>query len=142
MAYQIKKSSRIIEELELLGEDGSVEKTINVDINTDRIAGGYRKAEINLLNAQRNIKKGETAEALENYGKAVIDLFRIVFGYENTDIMLEYFDGKYTDMLIQVMPFINDVVKPAISASVAAQKARIANNYNYNRKQKRKLGLK
>ena len=133
MAYQIKKSSRITEELELLGEDGSIEKTINVDINTDRIAGGYRKAEIDLLNAQRNVKKGESSEALENYGKAVIGLFRLIFGDENTNIMLDFFDGKYTDMLIQVMPFINDVVKPAISASVAAQKSRIANNYNYNR---------
>lgn len=142
MAYQIKKSSRIIEELELLGEDGSVEKTINVDINTDRIAGGYRKAEIDLLNAQRNVKKGESSEALENYGKAVIGLFRLIFGDENTNIMLDFFDGKYTDMLIQVMPFINDVVKPAISASVAAQKSRIANNYNFSRRQKRKLGLK
>ena len=48
MAYQIKKSSRITEELELLSEDGKVEKTISVDINVDRIVADYRKAEVNL----------------------------------------------------------------------------------------------
>ncbi|MGN0613559.1 MAG: hypothetical protein ACI4JB_06615 [Porcipelethomonas sp.] len=142
MAYQIKKSSRITEELELLNESGKVEKTIIVDINVDRIAGGYRKAEVNLLNAQRNIKDGKTSEALESYGEAIVGLFRLVFEDENTNVILEYFDSNYTDMMVQVMPFINDVVRPAISAAVAAQKIKIANNFGFSKKQKRKLGLK
>ena len=78
MAYQIKKSNHIVENLELLGDDGKVELTVHVDINTDRMAGGFRKAEIGLINAQRGIKKGENAEAFENYGKAVIEFFRLV----------------------------------------------------------------
>ena len=142
MAYQINNSYHIVEDLELLGDDGKVELTVHVDINTDRMAGGFRKAEIGLINAQRGIKKGEHAEALESYGKAVIEVFRLVFGEENTTVMLKYFEGKYTDMFIQLYPFINDVVKPAIAASAAEQKIRIANNYNYTKKQKRKLGFK
>lgn len=94
MAYQIKKSNHIVEDLELLGDDGKVELTVHVDINTDRMAGGFRKAEIGLINAQRGIKKGENAEAFENYGKAVIEFFRLVFGEENTAVMLEYFEGN------------------------------------------------
>ena len=39
MAYQIKKSNHIVEDLELLGDDGKVELTVHVDINTDRMAG-------------------------------------------------------------------------------------------------------
>lgn len=142
MAYQIKKSNHIVEDLELLGDDGKVELTVHVDINTDRIAGGFRKVEIDLMNAQRNIKKGENSEALENYGKAVIEFFRLIFGEENTTVMLKHFEGQYTDMFIQLYPFINDVIKPAIESSAAAQKALIANNFNYTKKQKRKLGLK
>lgn len=142
MAYQIKKSGRITEDLELLGSDGTVEITLHIDINTDRIAGGFRKAEIDLLNAQRNIKKGESTEALENYGIAVIELFKLIFGEENANAMIEYFDGQYTDMLLQVMPFINDEIKPRIAEAVAAQKAVIANNYSLSRAQRRKLGVK
>ncbi len=142
MAYQIRKSSRITEELELLGENGNVEKVLKIDIDTDRIMRDYRIAEIKLLNAQKAAREKSSTETLENYGEAVTAFFRLVFGDDNTDEMLDYFSRRYTEMLIQTMPFITDVIKPAIADAAAAQKSRLANNLNFSRRQKRKLGLK
>lgn len=142
MAYQIKKSDHISEELEFLGKNGEVELKITVDVNVDRIAGGYRKAEIELLTLQKKLSKGEQGEVLEQYGRAVINLFSLIFGEENTAKMIEYFDGKYSEMLMKTIPFINDVIKPAVNAAVSQYKQRAANNYNFSRRQRRKLGLK
>jgi len=142
MAYKVRKSSHITEDIELIGEKGEVEKVISVDINVDRIMSGYRQAEINLIKLQKSVKNKENSQALESYGKAVVDYFNMVFGTENTKEMLEFFEGRYTDMFCQLMPFITEIVKPALAQAIAAKKSDIANNYSFSRKQKRKLGLK
>ena len=69
MAYKVRKSSRITEDIELIGENGKVEKVISVDINVDSIMGGFRQAELNLMKLQKSVKNKENAQALENYGK-------------------------------------------------------------------------
>lgn len=141
MAYKIRKSSRITEDIELLGENGETQKIISVDINIDHIMSGCRNMEITLLKLQKNAKKGESTQALSEYGKAITEFFCLVFGEENTKEMLEFFDGRYTDMFTQILPFYVDVVKPAIEAAAKAKRCDIAENYGVSRKAKRKLGL-
>lgn len=140
MAYQIKKSHDIVEDIELLDENGAVALTVHVDISPEQISQGYRKAQLDLIHAQKQVDKGADT-ALEDFGKAVIGMFNVVFGEENTQKILEYFNGKYTDMCVQCMPFISDVVRPAIERSNNAKRSMIANNYKLSRKQRRKLGL-
>lgn len=142
MAYQIKKTSRITEDIELLSESGNAEKILHVEINPDGIMSNYRKAEIQLLKTQTAAREGKSAEAVEEYGKAVTALFETVFGTETTAELLTYFENKHTEMLIQLMPFITDVVRPAVAEAIKSQKSRLANNMNFSRRQKRKLGLK
>lgn len=142
MAYKVRKSSRITEDIELIDENGDAQKIISVDINVDRIMSGFRQAELNLIKLQKSVKNKDNAQALENYGKAVVEMFNMVFGVENTQEMLNFFDGRYTDMFAQLMPFITDVVKPALAQAVAVKKSDIASNYRFSRRQRRKLGLK
>lgn len=142
MAYQIKKTSRITEDIELLGESGNAEKILHVEINPDGIMSNYRKAEIQLLKTQTAAREGKSAEAVEEYGKAVTAFFETVFGTETTAELLTYFENKHTEMLIQLMPFITDVVRPAVAEAIRLQKSRLASNMNFSRRQKRKLGLK
>lgn len=142
MAYKIRKSSRITEDIELIGENGDVEKIISVDINVESIMKGYREAELNIIKTQKAVKNKENAQALESFGKAIENFFVMIFGAENTKEILDFFNGKYTDMLCQLMPFVADVVKPAIEQAVATKKADIASNHSFSRKQRRKLGIK
>ena len=140
MAYQIKKSSRITEQLEFLGEDNQVVLTIDVDIDADRLSQKYRATEMQLMEC-REQAEGGSAEGLQAYGTAVLAFFDMVFGEENTQQMLAYFDGSYTDMLLQVSPFIQNVVKPAIEAEILEKRQRMAANMQMNRRQRRRIGL-
>ena len=142
MAYQIKKTHRITEDVEFLGENGEVELTVKLDIDVERIAGDFRKAQIAVMNAEKAAKEKQTDEMLETYGKAIVEFIRLIFGDENTQKLIKYFDNRYIDMLFQTMPFIYDVVVPSIEKSVRQKKQLIANNNTFSRKQRRKLGLK
>lgn len=140
MAYQIKKSNKIVEDLELLGDNNEVELTIHVDINVEKMAGEIRKTQINMLNAQKLAESGDD-EAVEKYGEAVIEAVELLIGKEQTVELLNYFDGKYSDMAIKIMPFAYDVIYPALEKEIKAKKEIIANNCNLNKAQKRRLGL-
>lgn len=140
MAYQIKKSSRITEQMEFLGEDNQVVLTIDVDIDADRLSQKYRATEMRLMEC-REQAEGGSAEGLQAYGTAVLAFFDLVFGEENTQKMLAYFDGNYTDMFLQVTPFIQHVVKPAIEAEILEKRQRMAANMQLNRRQRRRIGL-
>lgn len=142
MAYKIRKSSHITEDLELLGDNGEVEKVISVDIDISRIMTGCRGMEITLLNLQKEAKKKQTAEAVSNFGKAVVEFFYMIFGEDNTKEMLDFFDGKYVDMFIQVMPFYYDVIKPALEIEIKNKRSDLASNHSFTRQQRRRLGLR
>jgi len=66
---------------------------------------------------------------------------KIVFGEDQAGQMLEYYDGRYTDLLVNVFPFIQNRVEPMIRSASNDKKAFIAQNYRFSRRQKRKLGL-
>lgn len=142
MAYQIKKSNRITEDVEFLGENGEVELTLKLDIDIERIAGDFRKAQIAVMNAEKAVKEKQTDELLEAYGKAIVNFIQLIFGNENTQKLIDYFDGRYINMMCQTLPFICDVVIPTLKKSVLQKKKLIADNHNFSRKQRRKLGLK
>ena len=141
MAYQIKKSDRITENLELLDGNNNVTLTIHIDIEIGRIAKEYRQLQIELAEAQNMTSQGNEM-AFEVFGNAVIKLFRCIFGDENTQKILEYFENDYMEMAVQCMPFISDVVQPAIEKYSRSKREIMANNYNLSRQQKRKLGIK
>ena len=77
MAYQIKKTNRITEDVEFLGENGEVELTVKLDIDVERIAGDFRKAQIAVMNAEKAAKEKQTDEMLETYGKAIVEFIRL-----------------------------------------------------------------
>ena len=98
MAYQIKKQKNIVEDLELLADDGSIALTIHIDINPEKIANDVRKVQLELVKFQKSAAENKE-EALENLGKTVCSVFNLICGEENTAKILEYFNGKYACLL-------------------------------------------
>ena len=82
MAYKIKKQHNIIEDIELLAEDNSVSMTIHVDINPDAIAKDYRHIQLELIHAQKAVNN-KSNDAFEQFEKAVISMFNLIFGEKN-----------------------------------------------------------
>lgn len=128
MAYQIKRENRVTESLELLDNNGNVAETIDVDINIDAMLAEYRKAQNDIIRAEQKIKENPD-NSYDLYGEAVISFFRVIFGTDGTERLLKYFQDNYTEMLTVVMPFVVDVIEPAVKKSVTDKKARMANNY-------------
>ena len=126
MAYQIKRKSRIKERLELCDESGAVVLPIDVEINVDDIAGKISAAQQTLGMAQALINKEPTsAKAQEAFGAAVIALFAVIFGEDNAEKIIAFYDGRYTEMLLDVFPFISEAIMPKIKAASEERKQQL-----------------
>lgn len=143
MAYQAKRSGSVSEDLELVNEWGEVAKTIHVHLDADALNGSISKQYVKLLNLQKRIPElqqmspEQLPEVHEEIGNAVITLFRSVFGEENTQVILDFYNNRYQEMIREIMPFITDVVLPQVR-KLAAQGRK--NQMNRYRRRKMKFG--
>jgi hypothetical protein len=138
MAYQVTRSKRITETLELTDEKGNVVESINVNLDADAVCTAFRKKQTEVIDAERRLKEirkngGETDLecAYEAYGNAVIAIFELIFGEEGTKKLLEFFEDNYIEMGIQVVPFINAVIVPKINETLRNRKAQIRALHKY-----------
>lgn len=135
MAYQIKRKSKIKETLELVSGDTTL--PVNVDIDIDRMGAAIADAQDVLTMAQNLIEQEpHSTKAQEAYGSAIIALFAVVFGKENTEKILAFYDGNYEEMLIDVCPFISDVIMPKVKEASETRKTELLNAANAMRRDK------
>ena len=140
MAYQAKRHNTYTEEFELVNEFGEVVHTLHVSIDpgsmVEKLSGQYTE----LLRTQTEIQsidpeeKGELIGAYQKLGNAVIAILKSVFGDDDTEIILEFYNNRYNEMALEVMPFITDVVIPKIRE--ITQQNRKSIQQKYNRKQR------
>lgn len=111
--YQIKRN-HIVEELEI--EDNGKTLHIDVDINVDNMIKAYTNAQYKIAQASINAKQAtedkDVSKAEEAMGNAVLGLFEVVFGAEQTQKIVDFYDNKALEMLGDIAPFISDVVAP------------------------------
>lgn len=149
MAYQVGRSSKIRESLELVDNSGNVVTTVYTDVDADKIAKEFNKRVNAVVRAEAAAKSlpkaGEitamTAEqaeaataAVQSYGDAVINLFQLIFGDDGTQAIIDFYDNAYFEMSMQVFPFILDIVKPRIEDSIREMQERAKQNYVTSRK--------
>lgn len=113
MAYKLKKSKKISEQIEL--EDGTI---IDIDINVGKMSLDFNK-EYNKVTRVQMLNP--SVENLEKLGKAAIEFYAFVLGAENTEKLIEYYDDNYLEMIENIMPFINERVKPTMEAYIKAK---------------------
>ena len=113
MAYRIVRN-HIVEQLEI--EDNGKTHTLNVELNVDQILSGYNRAQYSIAAAQKAAvlaKNGEDMEkAEEMMGEAVLSLFEVVFGEEQTKEILRIYNNRTIEMLSDIAPFITEVIQP------------------------------
>ena len=133
--YIVKRSEKITETLQLQVNDGT-KKNIDITVDVDLIASEFVKRREIFLSAQRKmiaLQKAGRKDGFENtyieYGEALIDFFAVVFGKENTLAIADFFDDSYIEMMIQLFPFINERIVPAIKRSVGYTKKQLAKQW-------------
>ncbi len=136
MAYQVKRSARVEETLELLSADGKTSEVIRVNLDAGAVAERISKNYIELLNLQSKMARWGNEEdksrLYEEIGNAVVVLFQSIFGEDDTERIVSFYENDYLDMCRTIMPFITEVVLPKVRKE--SQKYRKAKMQSYNRK--------
>lgn len=143
MAYQAKRRKQFVEDFELMNEDGTIAHTLHVSLDADDMVGKINRkyAELTKTLAEtaeikRQSESGEVVEdCYERLGTAVVNLFEAVFGREDTEIIVQFYDNRYIEMCKEVTPFITQVVIPQCIKIKQENQQSILQFYN--RKQKR-----
>jgi hypothetical protein len=124
--YTVTRKNRIKEQLQLCHADGTVALTADVDLNVDAIAGRVSKAYEALAMAQNTLQNSPNdPNAAEAYGRAVLAVFEVIFGEENARNIVAFYENNWTEMLLDLFPFINNEIMPQIRAASEERKAQL-----------------
>lgn len=142
MAYQAKRRKKYEEEFQLVDEDGNIVKTIPVSLDADdMIAKINRKyvALTRILSETTNMKKEAeekkvTEDCLEKLGKAVVEMLEAVFGENDTETIVNFYEGRYIEMCQEVVPFISSCVIPRCIEIKKENQKSILHSYNRNQR--------
>ena len=110
--YQLKKNVPFEDDIELLDESGKVVRTIHVSLCLDKLLGRYNET-VNALKAAEIAIDPKDEQSLEAYGQIVMQLLRLIFGAD-ADVILTHYEGRYLDMLDNIMPYIFHTIGPEL----------------------------
>ena len=113
--FELKRSEKIVEQIKLGDE------IIEVNLDAGAIQARFTKGYNELLRAQ-NALNGATSDTLdavsdklEQYGNAVVGVLQVIFGEENTQKILAFYENNYSEVFTPIYPFIAEVIIPKIS---------------------------
>lgn len=112
--YQITRN-HVVEDLKVTDAGTGEELVLHVDLSVDQILQRYMQATEAFTKARNNANKGLTEERVEKLGEAILNLFVVIFGQEQAQKLVDFYGESYTEMLADVVPFINEVVAPKIN---------------------------
>lgn len=127
--YEIKKTARLKEELKLV--DGDKELIVPVDVDFNSALHRYNLARNNIIRARNG--------ALEDTGKAVCDLFEVFFGADATVKIVEWYEGRWEEMLEDVFPYLTGVIVPKLEAASKAKRDKLVAMYKESARRRHKL---
>ncbi len=122
MAYEIKKTGNYKDTLKLTNEQGE-ELIIAVSINIEGMAAKYQNAQIKIAQIKKKIDDDDAG--YEELGEATLELFELFFGEDNTKSLIKWYEGEYGELVIDVMPYINEVIVPKIKELSTAKRAKL-----------------
>ena len=110
--YQLKKDVPFEDDIELLDESGKVVRTVHVSLCINKLLGRYNET-VNALKAAEVAIDPKDDKSLEAYGQIVMQLLRLIFG-DNADVILSHYEGRYLEMLDNIMPYIFHTIGPEL----------------------------
>lgn len=121
--YKITKgANRLERDLEISDKSGNQIAVFHVSITMREMETRVAKAYEQMSSAQAELKKNPGA--VEAYGKAVIAFFETIFGDQTAELLAIY-ENDYTQMLLDIVPFIQDEIMPALKAMSETTKERM-----------------
>lgn len=119
--YILRQPEQFRDTLKLVDKDGREQLVeISLKITPDMIKS-YRQLQVKLHDLQNDSRAAE--DKAEDMGRAVYALLSLLFGEENTDAILRFYEGDYTSLALDIFPYISDTIAPALQADVQRRKA-------------------
>ena len=138
MAYQAHRKKIFRETFELVDENGKVTHSFDVSLDSDDIVKNLSAKYMDLTRALQNVRAAkpdaDPEAALEILGKAVTDLLESVFGRQDAETILAFYDNRYMEMCREVLPFVTNFVIPEVRKIARKNKQQILSRYNRKRK--------
>lgn len=107
--YLVKRSDNLEETLRL--EYGEKLLEVTCKMNIAKQMKEYTKANRKVALMMSKSQNGEELDP-SLIGENIASLFILTFGEEQTQKMIDFYDGDTVSLLIDTMPFFNDVVTP------------------------------
>ena len=102
---------------------GAKSMTLTVDVDLMMLAKAMRKAKEVLAQAQINALKDASPENMAAMGQALRNLIVCVFGEEQAEKCITFYEGNPESMLDDLMPYILRKIAP-MAARISAQRRR------------------
>ena len=127
--YKVKRTRKFYDTLQLCDEQGNVQKELKIEVDIDAIATGFREVLTQLEKAQKGLQDNqklkqqkEFDKAYYDYGKALIKLFEMCFGKDNTEEIVTFFENRYTEMSVEIVPYITKEIIPLVGEAIKQKK--------------------
>lgn len=129
--YEFKRSKKINEQIKI-GEE-----VLTVSLAVDDIAKEFNVRYNAVIRAEQEVEKykndtdntDQFQTVLDAYSNAIINLIQLVFGDENTEKILTFYEDNYIEMMYEVIPFITNVVVPKMKDHIEEERKRLSKKY-------------
>ncbi len=111
--YTLKQTSIFQDTIKLEKADGTSEiLNIQFAITPDMVKQ-YRALQVQVIDLQRAQQKNpEDAGLPAEIGKAVVNIFSLLFGKENCQKIMGFYSDDFTQMAVELFPYIQDRIVP------------------------------
>lgn len=113
MPFEIKRREVIKDTITLKNADGTTAETIDFAIDPHSAVHEYQIA-------SELLKQAQAENSMDKIGNAIIAIFNVLFGKSATERMIAHYDGRETEMLEDIMPYIQSDIVPKMRAASAA----------------------
>lgn len=120
-----KRRKKALTTLALADEDGNIVHKYEIDCDPDKKLIEYNKAKNRIISAEQLINKDPDPANYEVYGQAVVDMLTIFLGADAVAEILAFYENNYSEMLLEILPFITDEVEPLMRKTAEAQLAEV-----------------
>lgn len=114
--YVIQKSQAFTDTITFQTNGEAEDLTVPIKLNvTSELIPQYRAVQLRMLELQKQNQTDPGNEAVINgIGECVVQTMTLLFGEENAEAIIRFYENDLEQMLLDVFPYIRDVIVPQI----------------------------
>lgn len=114
--HVIQKSQAFTDTITFQTNGDAEDLTVHIKLNiTPELIPQYRAVQLRLVELQKqNQTDPGNTEIVAGIGECIVQTMTLLFGEENAEAIIRFYDNDLAQMLMDVFPYIRDVIIPQI----------------------------